>query len=128
MKKAYEVTMETHKAGKATVTQAWKSKVRLISFFSFHIGTRVNARIGRSIALDRSAVALGSADEARPLEIEVGYMLSKRLDLVDVVACHVGVQGVDTSTIPSRVAKDITTVTPCSVGRSLPLFHWPRST
>ncbi|CAM9926441.1 unnamed protein product [Scytosiphon promiscuus] len=26
MKKAYEVTMETHKAGKATVTQAWKSK------------------------------------------------------------------------------------------------------
>lgn len=27
MKKAYEITMETHKAGKATVTQAWKSKV-----------------------------------------------------------------------------------------------------
>eukprot|EP00903_Cladosiphon_okamuranus_P008373 g8051.t1 len=26
MKKAYEITMETHKAGKATVTQAWKSK------------------------------------------------------------------------------------------------------
>lgn len=26
MKKAYEVTVETHKAGKATVTQAWKSK------------------------------------------------------------------------------------------------------
>ncbi|CAN0268406.1 unnamed protein product [Ectocarpus sp. 12 AP-2014] len=26
MKKAYEVTMETHKSGKATVTQAWKSK------------------------------------------------------------------------------------------------------
>lgn len=30
MKKAYEVTMETHKAGKATVTQAWKSKVRFL--------------------------------------------------------------------------------------------------
>lgn len=29
MKKAYEITMETHKAGRATVTQAWKSKVRL---------------------------------------------------------------------------------------------------
>lgn len=29
MKKAYEITMETHKAGKATVTQAWKSKVSL---------------------------------------------------------------------------------------------------
>ncbi|CAM9592285.1 unnamed protein product [Discosporangium mesarthrocarpum] len=26
MKKAYEVTMETHKAGKATVTSAWKGK------------------------------------------------------------------------------------------------------
>eukprot|EP00752_Nemacystus_decipiens_P012105 g10730.t1 len=26
MKKAYEITMETHKSGKATVTQAWKSK------------------------------------------------------------------------------------------------------
>lgn len=33
MKKAYEVTMETHKSGKATVTQAWKSKVRF--FFVF---------------------------------------------------------------------------------------------
>lgn len=30
MKKAYEVTMETHKAGKATVTQAWKSKVCIV--------------------------------------------------------------------------------------------------
>jgi ATP-dependent Clp protease adapter protein ClpS len=26
MKKAYEVTMETHKAGKATVTQSWKNQ------------------------------------------------------------------------------------------------------
>ncbi|KAG5190969.1 ribosomal protein L7/L12, C-terminal/adaptor protein ClpS-like protein [Tribonema minus] len=26
MKIAYEITMETHKAGKATVTQAWKSQ------------------------------------------------------------------------------------------------------
>lgn len=33
MKKAYEVTMETHKAGKATVTQAWKSKVRRVQIF-----------------------------------------------------------------------------------------------
>lgn len=39
MKKAYEVTMETHKAGKATVTQAWKSKVSRVEwtavFFSY---------------------------------------------------------------------------------------------
>lgn len=44
MKKAYEVTMETHKAGKATVTQAWKSKVRRVQFsnqmlFFFYLGT-----------------------------------------------------------------------------------------
>ena len=32
MKKAYEVTMETHKAGRATVTQAWKAKVRHYTF------------------------------------------------------------------------------------------------
>lgn len=32
MKKAYEVTMETHKAGRATVTQAWKAKVLYYAF------------------------------------------------------------------------------------------------